>query len=135
MTEKITLEIKSNELKKMLLEHYKEIYKDESISIIIHSSKELVGLYEIESLVTNIKLRRNVNINLKIGKCSSTLEEEITLQDIKDILQESLNEQEYEVIDLRLDTDKRLEGFYETEHIVFNGLIVDLKKKQKQKIK
>ena len=134
MNQKITLEITADELKNILLDYYKKLYNDDSVEISFHSKEISEGFYEFKSVQTIVKLKRSIPINLGIGKCTSTLEEEIKKEDIKDILQEALSEYNYEVSYIIFDTEKSC-GRYEETFIQFKGLKADLKTKSKQKVK
>ncbi len=125
------IEIKSKELKQLLIDYYKNTTKDECISISFKTSEELVGFYESKSIVTRIRLKQN----LKLGSQIISKEREINNKELKDVLNEILSEQDYEVVNLYLDNQKNSVGYYEDVCYQFAGIKLDVRKKQKQKQK
>lgn len=133
----ITIEISAQELKKLLKDYYKELYNNDSVTILINSRKQLQGIYEFEELVTTLSVRRNIEVpNFKIGKCKAICEEEINDKEIEKILNELLEENNYEVEYIIFNTKSKLVGygFAEEEEIYFDGIKVSVKEK-KQKVK
>lgn len=133
----ITIEISAQELKKLLKDYYKELYNNDSVTILINSGKQLQGIYEFEELVTTLSVRRNIEVpNFKIGKCKAICEEEINDKEIEKILNELLEENNYEVEYINFNTKSKLVGygFAEEEEIYFDGIKVSVKEK-KQKVK
>ena len=49
---KITIDISSSELKKLLESYYKGVYNNDSVAILINARRQVVGIYEDEELVT-----------------------------------------------------------------------------------
>lgn len=135
---KITIDISSSELKKLLEDYYKGVYNNDSVAILINARRQVVGIYEDEELVTKFSVRRNIEVpKFKIGKCTAICEEEITNAEIKKILNEILEENNYEVDYVNFHTKSKLigYGFAEEEEIYFDGISVAVKEKQKLKVK
>lgn len=135
MTEKITLEIKSDELRKMLLDYYQEFYNDKSIDIVFVPKKEQDEELDFKYLTTHIILRKTKPIDLKIGKCTSVIEQQLFSEDIKKVLNSYLSETEYKVINITFRTSEQPPSFDEEENFRFDGISVSLKQKQKVKQK
>jgi len=135
MTEKITLEIKSDELRKMLLDYYQEFYNDKSIDIVFVPKKEQDEELDFKYLTTYIILRKTKPIDLKIGKCTSVIEQQLFSEDIKKVLNSYLSETEYKVINITFRTSEQPPSFDEEENYSFDGISVSLKQKQKVKQK
>lgn len=133
MSEITTLEIKTENLKKLLLDYYKKFYNDESVDIVFKSNKVYEGFYEFQKLVTKIFVKRNKLIDLKIGKAFTTIEEEVTVDDIKKVLDKAIEDSEYQVSDVNLQTTEESYGIYEDTRICFKGINSKLHKKEKQK--
>ena len=134
---KITIDISANELKKLLKDYYKTLYNNDSVAILINCRKQSQGLYEFEELVTTLSVKRNIEVpNFKIGKCTATCEEKISNDEIKKILNEILEENNYEVDYVDFNTKSKLVGYglTEEEKIYFDGISVVVKE-NKQKVK
>lgn len=129
MANNIMINIKANELKSLLLDYYQSIYPNEIKDVEIISKKENTGLYETTSLVTKIKLIKNI----KIGKFLATVEEIISDEDIKQIINLNLEDNNYQIESITRVTKSRLEGLYEYEEIYFDGIEVYLKSLEHQK--
>ena len=134
MTEDITLDLTPEELKKILLDYYQKLYNDKNITIMFKSKKELVDFFEdeVEELITRIIMERKI----KLGNHTATIKNEIEIKDLKEVLNEvlnnNINESDYEIVYLYLKTED--EDSYKS--IVFKGLQATLKRKKvKQKIK
>ena len=135
---KITIDISSQELEKLLKDYYKNIYNNNSVAILINARKQLQGIFEVEELVTTLSVKRNIDVpNFKIGKCNATCEEEISNIEIKKILNEALEENNYEVETITFNTKSKLVGYgpSEQEEIYFDGIRIYVKEKQKVKQK
>lgn len=129
MGNSVQINISPDEVKQILLDYYRKIYPNESVDISISANEELVGLYEISTLVSRIKLIRNI----KIGKYTALSKEIISEQDIKDIVSPIFDKDNYQVEDVNLITDRKMVGPYENKEIYFEGLEVWLKPKSYQK--
>ena len=129
MDNNVMITIKADEVKSLLLDYYKNIYPNEIKAIEIISNKEATGLYEIPSLISKVKLIRNI----KIGKYTATSEEIISNQDIQQIIGLNLEDNNYQVEKVIMVTKSRLEGYYEHEEIYFDGIEVYLKPLEKQR--
>lgn len=129
MANNIMINIKANELKSLLLDYYQSIYPNEIKDVEIIPKKENTGLYETTSLVTKIKLIKNI----KIGKFLATVEEIISDEDIKQIINSNLEDNNYQIESITRVTKSRLEGLYEYEEIYFDGIEVYLKSLEHQK--
>lgn len=129
MANNIMISIKANELKSLLLDYYQCIYPNEIKDVEIIPKKENTGLYETTSLVTKIKLIKNI----KIGKFLATVEEIISDEDIKQIINSNLEDNNYQIESITWVTKSRLEGLYEYEEIYFDGIEVYLKSLEHQK--
>lgn len=125
------IEIKPRELKQLLIDYYKNKNNDESVKITFKTSEELVGFYESKSIVTRIKL----NQNMSLGSQVISKEREISEEKLKDVLNEILREKDYEVINLFLDNQKQSVGYYEDVSYSFGGVKLDVRKRQKQKVR
>lgn len=124
------IEINQKELKQLLTDYYKKQYKDESVKITFKTNEEFVGIYENRSVVTRIKLKQNMFLdNYVISK-----EREISEEELKDVLNNMLMEKSYEVIDLFLDNHKYVD-YYGYSDYSFDGVKLNVRKMQKQKIK
>ena len=134
---KITIDISANELKKLLKDYYKVFYNNDSVAILINCRKQSQGIYEFDELVTTLSVRRNIEVpNFKLGKCNAICEEKISNDEIKKILNEILEENNYEVDYVDFNTKSKLVGYGHTEEekIYFDGISVSVKEKQKQKV-
>lgn len=121
------IEIKPKELKQLLIDYYKNKTKDESVKISFKTSEELVGFYESKSIVTRIKLKRNMSLGSQVINS----EREISEEELKDVLNEILMEKDYEVINLFLDNEKQSVGYYEDTSYSFEGVKLNVRKRQK----
>ena len=128
---KSVIEIKPLQLKNLVSDYYKELYKDNSVSVIIESGRNFVGIYESQVLYTILKLKRK----LKIKGLEVIIEEKIDDNQIKEILNQALDGNNYEVEKLDFQTKCKLVGVYEDEEVYFKGLNVCVKPKQKVKQK
>lgn len=128
---KANIEIKPSELKSIINDYYRGIYKEQFVSVGIESGRKCVGIYESQVLYTSLKLKRKI----KLKGLEVIVEEQIEDEQIKLILNEYLEEHNYEVDELEFNTKCRLVGLYEDEEIYFKGLNVGVKNKEKQKQK
>ena len=133
MTENISINIKPDELKKILLDYYKKLYNDESIKFFFISKEELVGYYEDKKLTTTVNMERKI----KIGKETGTITYELNKKDIIDALNNSINDNNFEIIDISLKTEKEYYNGNYGDYIELKELQAILKRKEKvkQKIK
>lgn len=128
MKENITMKITADELKKLLVDYYEKEYNDNNFDIIFETKEECVGLYETKVVQTHIKLKRNI----RIGNHIAAIEEELDKDDVNEILTKMLCNTDFEVEYITFDNKKECVGYYEDTEFTFNGLKVDLKRKQKQ---
>jgi len=128
---KIVIEIKPAELKNIMLKYYKQLYNEQVISLKIESGKQYVGLYESPDLYTKIILKRRISIN----GFEAILEEQIDNDKIKEILNQYLEDHNYEVGKFNFETRRRSIGMYGDEQIYFDCLKIEVKQKEKQKVK
>ena len=137
MTEKITLEIKPEELKKILLDYYQELYNDKSIDIVFIPKKEYGSddEFEFKYLTTKIILKKSKPIDLKIGKCTSVIEQELFSNDIKKVLDSILCDTDYKVKDIDFKTSEKNVSDDDVEDYSFDGINVSLRRNQKVKQK
>jgi len=137
MTEKITLEISAEELRKILLDYYQEFYNDKSIDIVFIPEKKYGSddEFEFKYLTTKIILRKSKPIDLKIGKCTSVTEEELFSNDIKKVLDSTLSDIDYKVKDIDFKTSEKNVSDDDEENYSFDGINVSLRRKQKVKQK
>ena len=136
MTEHITMDINPEELKKILLDYYKKEYKEKNIEIDFDSKKELIGYPEYEEYTTKIIMERKITV----ANHTATIKCEIDNNDLKEILNQSISESEYEISLICLRTEPKTYNYGVGEEnntcAEFKGLHVILKKKKvKQKIK
>ena len=135
MIEKITLEISAEDLRKILLDYYQKLYNDKSINIVFIPKKEYEFDDEFKYLTTKIILRKSKPIDLKIGKCTSVIEEELFSNDIKKVLYSTLSDTDYKVKDINFKTSEKNVSADELEDYSFDGINVSLRRKQKVKQK
>lgn len=135
MTEKITLEIKSDELRKILLDYYQEFYNDKTIDIVFIPKKEYETEFEFGYLTTKIILKKSKSIDLKIGKCTSIIEQKLFSNDIKKVLTATLAKTDYKVTNIDFKTSEKKVSYEDEENYSFDGISVSLKRKQKVKQK
>ena len=137
MTEKITLEINPEELRKILLDYYQKLYNDKSINIVFIPKKEYESddEFEFKYLTTKIILRKSKPIDLKIGKCTSVIEHELFSNDIKKVLDSILSDTDYKVKNIDFKTSEKNVAEDDEEDYSFDGINVSLRKKQKVKQK
>lgn len=128
MKENITMRITEGELKDLLTDYYGKKYNDNDFDIIFETKEECVGFYETKMIQTHIKLKRKI----RIGNNAVTIEEELDEDDIKEIICEELRDIDYEINNLRFENRIKYEGFYGDEVPTFDGVNIDLKRKQKQ---
>lgn len=128
MKENITMRINEEELKSLLIDYYGKKYNDNDFDIVFETKKECVGFYETKMIQTHIRLKRKI----RIGNNSVTIEEELDEDDIKEIICEELKDMDYEINNLRFENRIKYEGFYGDEVPTFDGVNIDLKRKQKQ---
>lgn len=128
MKENITMKITADELKKLLVDYYEKEYNDNNFDIVFETKEEYVGIHDDKALVTHIKLKRNI----RIGNHIAAIEEEIDKDDVNEILTKMLCNTDFEVEYITFDNKKECVGYYEDTKFTFNGLKVDLKRKQKQ---
>lgn len=126
----ITIELNKEELENLLLDYYRKYYEDNSITISSLATEKRVGYYESRVLVAEIKLKRN----LKIGNYTVAAEEKIEIEDIENILKESLDSAGYQIKSTTFNIKEECYGFYENGRISFKGIKVLLIRKVKQKI-
>lgn len=130
---KANIEIKPSELKSIINDYYRGIYKEQFVSVGIESGRKCVGIYESQVLYTSLKLKRKI----KLKGLEVIVEEQIEDEQIKLILNEYLEENNYEVDYVDFNTKSKLVGYGHTEEekIYFDGISVSVKEKQKQKQK
>ena len=129
MIENVTLNIKPNDLRKILTDYYKQLYNDDNITILFKSTEELVGIYEDKELTTTVEMTRRIKIGNQIG----TIRYDLSKNDIVEVLNNSLNDDNYEIEYITLKTEKE----YLDDYIEFKELEATMKRKEKvkQKIK
>lgn len=128
MQETIIMELTKSELKTLLMDYCEKKYGDKNFNLTFETKKECVGLYEISTIQTRVKLKRKI----KIGDHFITIEEELEENTIKEILSEELSELDYEINNLRFKNKTNYVGLYEDEVPTFEGLSLILKRKQNQ---
>lgn len=128
MQETIIMELTKSELKALLMDYCEKKYGDKNFNLTFETKKECVGLYEISTIQTRVKLKRKI----KIGDHFITIEEELEEDTIKEILSEELSELDYEINNLRFKNTTNYVGLYEDEVPTFKGLSLILKRKQNQ---
>lgn len=128
---KVVIEIKPAELKSIITSYHNLIYKGQLVKVEIKSGEQCIGFYETKYLYTKINLKRKIRIN----GLEATVEEQIEDDKVKEILNQYLEEHNYEVSKLDFETRRRSIGMYENDEIYFNCLKVGVKQKEKQKQK
>lgn len=99
MNEEITLKISKNDLVKLLERHYQDKL-GKKIKISITTTKEYVGFYETEELVTRISFEtKETMMDEILGKIEHTITHSINESDIKEVLSEHLKEKGY-IVDI-----------------------------------
>lgn len=133
MTETIALNIKPKDLKVILVDYYKKLYNDDTIKIIFDSDEKLVGYYEDKELITTVKMERKLNI----GNQTGIITYELSKEDIKEVINYSINDENYEIVDITLKTEKEYYQRGYGDYPEFTELKATLKRKEKvkQKIK
>lgn len=97
MNEEITLKISKKDLVKLLERHYQDKL-GKKIKISITTTKEYVGFYETEELVTRISFEtKEIMMDEILGKIEHTITHSINESDIKEVLSEHLKEKGYTV--------------------------------------
>ena len=97
MREEITLKISKKDLVKLLERHYQDKL-GKKIKISITTTKEYVGFYETEELVTRISFEtKETMMDEILGKIEHTITHTIDESDIKEVLSEHLKEKGYTV--------------------------------------
>lgn len=97
MNEEITLKISKKDLVKLLERHYQDKL-GKKIKISITTTKEYVGFYETEELVTRISFEtKETMIDEILGKIEHTITHSLDESDIKEVLSEHLREKGYTV--------------------------------------
>lgn len=127
MLENIKIKIDEIELKSLLTEYYKKLYNDDSVMIEYKSKFRYIDSYSsVEPDVWGV-LSRNINGKIK--------REAITLWN-SGLSDEIFNVFKYDNLQYKLDIECDMEstGKKDSERIVFKGIIINLKKKEKQKI-
>ena len=119
------------ELISIITSYYNLIYKGQLVKVEIESKEQCVGFYETKYLYTKINLKRKIRIN----GLEAIVEEQINDDKIKEILNQYLEEHNYEVIKLDFETRRRSISMYGGEEIYFDCLKVGVKQKEKQKQK
>lgn len=126
MLENLKIKIDEIELKCLLTEYYKKLYNDDSVMIEYNSKFRYIDSYgSVEPDVWGVLSR---NINGKINK------EAITLWN-SGLSDEIFNVFKYDNLQYKLDIECDIEnpGKKDSERIVFNGIILNLNRKIKQK--
>lgn len=99
MNEEITLKISKKDLVKLLERHYQDKL-GKKIKISITTTKEYVGFYETEELVTRISFEtKETMMDEILGKIEHTITHSINESDIKEVLSEHLKEKGY-IVDI-----------------------------------
>ncbi len=99
MNEEITLKISKKDLVKLLERHYQDKL-GKKIKISITTTKEYVGFYETEELVTRISFEtKETMMDEILGKIEHTITHSINESDIKEVLSEHLREKGY-IVDI-----------------------------------
>lgn len=99
MNEEITLKISKKDLVKLLERHYQDKL-GKKIKISITTTKEYVGFYETEELVTRISFEtKETMMDEILGKIDHTITHSINESDIKEVLSEHLREKGY-IVDI-----------------------------------
>lgn len=125
MKEEITLKISKNDLVKLLEKHYKNKL-GKKIKISITTTKEYVGFYETEEIVTRIKFEtKETMMDEVFGKIEHTIIHSIDESDIKEVLSEHLREKGYIVDSISYDQYKD----YDRKFYDFRGIEATLKRK------
>ena len=128
MKENITMRINEKELKSLLIDYYGKKYNDNDFNIVFETKGECVGLYETKVVQTHVKLKRNI----RIGNNAVTIEEELDEDDIKEIICEELKDMDYDINNLWFENRVKYVGFYGDEVPTFDGVNINLRRKQKQ---
>ena len=126
MLENLKIKIDEIELLSLLTEYYKKLYNDDSVMIEYNSKFRYIDSYgSVEPDVWGVLSR---NINGKINK------EAITLWN-SGLSDEIFNVFKYDNLQYKLDIECDIEnpGKKDSERIVFNGIILNLNRKIKQK--
>lgn len=123
------IKINPNELREILLDYYKNECKN--AKIVFKTSEELVGYHEDKVAVTRIILKQDISLGNQIVN----KEREIAKEELKEVLNEILKEQGYEVIDLIFNNEKKYIGYCEDVTHIFKGINLNVRNRQKQKIK
>lgn len=124
------IEIKKEELEQLLLDYYRKI-ENKNIEIDFKTDEEYVEFYEERDIVTRIKLRQNI----KLGNQTVSKEREISKKELKEILNEMLQEQGYKIINLIFNNQKQSISYYEEVGFYFKGLKLSVEQIQKQKVR
>ena len=125
MEEKVTMKIGSKEFQNILESYYKEKTKEESIKMTINPKTRLVGIYEDIETYVEVTLTRQI----KVGDIPATLEEKLDKKDVIESLSDILNSQDFEVKNVTYQTASI--GYYQNNDLSFNGVTVEMKRKQK----
>ena len=126
MLENLKIKIDEIELLSLLTEYYKKLYNDDSVMIEYKSKFIYIDSYSsVEPNVWGV-LSRKINGKIK--------EEVITLWN-NDLSSEIFNVFKYDNLQYKLDKECDIEnpGKKDSERIVFNGIILNLNRKIKQK--
>ena len=126
MLENLKINIDEIELLSLLTEYYKKLYNDDSVMIEYKSKFIYIDSYSsVEPNVWGV-LSRKINGKIK--------EEVITLWN-NDLSSEIFNAFKYDNLQYKLDIkcDMESPGKKDSERIVFNGIILNLNRKIKQK--
>lgn len=126
MLENLKIKIDEIELLSLLTEYYKKLYNDDSVMIEYKSKFIYIDSYSsVEPNVWGV-LSRKINGKIK--------EEVITLWN-NDLSSEIFNVFKYDNLQYKLDIECDIEnpGKKDSERIVFNGIILNLNRKIKQK--